>query len=86
MIACIGFIAFFTSCISLLPQIYRTYKTKSVEDISIAMLWNFFISSMSWVAYGILIHSLSVWITNVFMVITSLFMLGFKFKYRVRLK
>ncbi len=82
MVTFIGFIAFFTSCISLIPQIYRTYKTKSVEDLSTIMLWNFFISSFSWIIYGILIDSVSVYLTNIFMGITSIFMLVLKFKYR----
>lgn len=82
MIAIVGFIAFFTSCISLIPQIYQSYKTKSVNDLSIVMLWNFLISSISWVIYGIWIDSWSVYLTNIFMLITSIFMLILKFRYR----
>jgi MtN3 and saliva related transmembrane protein len=82
MVAFIGFIAFFTSCISLIPQIYRSYKTKSVNDLSILMLWNFCISSISWVVYGLYIEAMSVLLTNVFMSITAVFLLVLKYKYQ----
>jgi MtN3 and saliva related transmembrane protein len=78
----IGFIASFTSTVSLIPQIYQTYKTKSVEDISMLMLINFAICSIAWVAYGVLTNTRSVWITNVIMTISSIFMLFFKVKYK----
>lgn len=78
----IGFIASFTSTISLVPQIYKTYKTKSVEDLSLIMLINFFLCSISWVIYGILTDTKSVLITNVIMTLFSLIMLIFKIKYQ----
>ena len=76
-----GFIASFTSVISLLPQIIKSYKTKSVDDISLAMIINFVICSISWVIYGLLTESQSVWITNVIMSIFSIIMLVLKIKY-----
>ena len=81
----VGFIAAFTSTISLIPQIYQTYKTKSVEDLSMLMLINFTICSISWIIYGFLTNTTSVWITNVIMTISSIFMLIFKIKYKKRI-
>ena len=78
----IGFIALSTSTISLLPQIYHTYKTKSVKDISLLMLINFLICSISWIVYGILTDTTSVWITNCIMTIFSIVLLIFKLKYK----
>jgi MtN3 and saliva related transmembrane protein len=78
----VGFIASFTSTISLLPQIYRTYKTKSVEDLSFLMLINFTICSISWVLYGILTNTISVWITNIIMTIFSFILLILKICYQ----
>lgn len=76
-----GFIASFTSVISLLPQIIKSYKTKSVDDISLGMIINFVICSISWVVYGLLTKSNSVWITNIIMSIFSIIMLVLKIKY-----
>jgi len=44
----IGFLAAFTSTISLIPQIYKTYKLKSSQDLSYLMLVNFLITSILW--------------------------------------
>lgn len=81
LIDIVGFVATITSVISLIPQIILSYKTKSVGDLSILMLTNFLICSLSWVYYGILINATSVWVTNVIMTIFSLMLLVMKLKY-----
>jgi len=86
LISIIGFIATITSIISLPPQLYQTYKTKSARDISMFMLINFLICSLSWVAYGFLTDTASVWITNVIMTIFSLLMIILKIVYDRRMK
>lgn len=82
MVTLIGLIAVFTSTVSLIPQLYQTYKTKSAKDLSILMLINFVICSLSWVIYGILTDSISVLITNIIMTISSIALLIFKLKYQ----
>lgn len=42
-----GFIAFVTSLIGLLPQVYKAYITKSTQDVSLSMLINYLIGSVS---------------------------------------
>lgn len=78
----VGFVAMFTSTFSLIPQIYRTYKTRSAEDLSFLMLLNFFICSVSWVIYGLLIEGRAIWVTNILMTLFSLILLVFKWRYR----
>lgn len=80
----IGLIAMVTSTISLLPQIYRTYQTRSSTDLSLGMLWNLFICSISWVIYGILIDATAIWVTNILMTIFSSTLLILSRRYRVR--
>ena len=77
----IGFIASFTSIVSLIPQIIQSYRTRSVRDISLLMLINFCICSISWVFYGILTDAQSVWLTNIIMSLFSFILLYFKVKY-----
>ncbi len=55
-----GTVALVTSIIGLLPQIYKAYKTKSTSDISMIMLVNFFLGSLSWIIYGICTKSVFV--------------------------
>lgn len=81
MIAILGFIASFTSVISLIPQIIKSYQTKSVTDLSILMLINFVMCSISWTIYGILIDAVSVWVTNIIMSVFSSTLLVLKFQY-----
>jgi MtN3 and saliva related transmembrane protein len=61
-----GIIAFITSMIGVLPQIYKCYKTKSSKDISMIMMINFFICSSAWLGYGILSGAGYVILSNVF--------------------
>ena len=82
MISIIGFIASLTSTISLLPQLYLTYKTKKSQDISLTMIINFIVCSISWVIYGFLTSAIAVWATNVIITLFSIVMLIFKIKYK----
>ena len=77
----IGTLACITSTVSLVPQIYKTYQTKSVEDISSLMLWNFCACSVLWIIYGFSTGSITVWITNIIMLFCSIILLIFKIKY-----
>lgn len=77
----IGFLAGFSSMISLFPQIHKTYTTKSTKDLSTLMLLNFVFSSLMWVFYGLMIDSVAVWLTNIIMLICAIFLIYFKYKY-----
>jgi len=81
LIKIIGFLAAFTSTISLIPQLVQSYRTKSVNDLSIWMLWNFIISSVLWLLYGMMISSYAVLVTNLIMVLFSVWILALKLKY-----
>jgi MtN3 and saliva related transmembrane protein len=76
-----SFLATFTSVVSLLPQIYKTYTTKSCDDISLFMLVNFSICSFSWVMYGVLTDSTTVWVANILMLLCEIIMIYMKLKY-----
>jgi MtN3 and saliva related transmembrane protein len=55
-----GFMMAFT----MIPQIIKSLKTKSVEDISLLMLIIYVLSSILWTVYGILINSMPVAVTD----------------------
>jgi MtN3 and saliva related transmembrane protein len=77
-----GTVASVTTIIGLMPQIYKAYKTKSMEDVSTMMLVTSLTCSVSWVVYGILTYSTYVAISNVICVLTSAISLHQKRKYR----
>jgi MtN3 and saliva related transmembrane protein len=67
-----GFVASVTTVIGVLPQVWKSYRTKSVDDISMAMLINCMVCSVSWMVYGALSGSAFVFWSNVF----SMFVAG----------
>lgn len=70
-----------TSIISLVPQIFQTYRTKSAKDLSLLMLINFLICSLSWIVYGCLTNMWTVLATNVVMTIFSVILIVFKVRF-----
>jgi MtN3 and saliva related transmembrane protein len=54
----------FTTC-AFIPQVVRTYRSRSVKDISFRMYLLMCAGILLWVLYGALIGSLSVIVANV---------------------
>ncbi|MFC1669066.1 SemiSWEET family sugar transporter [Spirochaetota bacterium] len=55
MIDAIGYIAGLLAMISFLPQVVKTYRTKSAQDISLPMLQLTLTTNILYVLYGILL-------------------------------
>lgn len=49
---------------AFLPQVLRTWKTRSVEDISLRMYMLLCVGVILWLIYGVLVDSLSVVLAN----------------------
>jgi len=77
----VGIAAGVLSCTTFLPQVFKTYKTKSANDVSFLMFLIAAVSTSLWLIYGILIDSFSLIFTNIVVVILSLVMLFLKIKY-----
>lgn len=60
-----GIIALITSFIGILPQSYKAYKTRSTRDISMLMVVNCLLCSISWIVYGLCISSGFVVMSNI---------------------
>ncbi|WP_342265013.1 SemiSWEET family sugar transporter [Cardinium endosymbiont of Philonthus spinipes] len=78
VVACIGSS---TAVLSLLPQIIQSYRTKSVHDVSMLMLLNLTVSSISWTLYGAMTADRPLLLTNLLLTLGSLIMVGLKWKY-----
>ena len=76
-----GFLAAFLTTIAFLPQLYKTWKTKSAEDVSLITLIIFMIGLISWIVYGIKIHSIPILVANIvtFIFNFSIFILKISF-------
>lgn len=53
MVDWIGSFAGFCTTVSFIPQVYRVWKTRSVQDISLSMYLIFFTGVFFWIIYGI---------------------------------
>ena len=77
----IGLLGGTLSCITFVPQIFKTWKSKSVKDISISSFLIVVASTIVWVVYGLLINSISVVSTNIVVFFTAIIMLWMKWKF-----
>ena len=77
-----GFTAAFLTTLAFLPQLIKTFKTKSADDVSSLTLTIFLIGLMFWVVYGFKGNSLPIIIANVITFILNLSILFLKIKFR----
>jgi MtN3 and saliva related transmembrane protein len=60
----LGYCAGILTLFNMLPQAIKTYKTKSVKDVSFLMVISYALSMLLWVAYAYFIKSMPIVITN----------------------
>ena len=70
------------TAITFLQQVIKTWKTKSAGDISMLMFTFATISVIMWLVYGIILKALPIIYTNSLVLINSLIMLYFKFRFK----
>jgi len=75
----VGIIAGALSCTTFLPQVIKTWKSKSTKDVSLTMFLIASAGTALWLIYGILINSFSIIATNIVVLLFSLTMLGLFF-------
>jgi MtN3 and saliva related transmembrane protein len=80
----LGMAAGCISSITFLPQVIKTWQTKSAADISLLMFTFATISVIMWLVYGIMLGNIPIIFTNAMVLLFSLIMLYFKFKFRKR--
>ena len=77
-----GFLAAFLTTIAFLPQLYKTWKTKSADDVSLIMLILFITGLICWIIYGSKIHSIPIVVSNMVTFIFNFLILILKITYR----
>jgi len=78
----VGLIAAALTTAAFVPQVYKTWKTKSADELSLTMYLVFFTGIMLWLAYGILLNSLSIMLANIVTGILVLVLIYFKWRYK----
>jgi MtN3 and saliva related transmembrane protein len=77
----LGLAAGTITSITFLPQVIQIWKTKSAKDLSLQMLLLLILGVLMWLTYGILAKDAAIIYTNSMVLVMSLVMLYFKFKF-----
>ena len=81
-ITILGLFAGALTTIAFLPQLFKTWKSKSAKDVSLETLAIFSFGVLLWLIYGIYLHALPIILANLLTLIFNLIILGLKIKYR----
>ena len=76
-----GFLAAALTTIAFLPQLYKTWQTKSADDVSLFMLILFITGLICWIIYGLKINSLPILVANIITFIFNFSILILKISY-----
>ena len=77
----IGYLGGFFIMISFIPQVIKSYKTQSVDDLSIGMILATLIGTIFWITYGFLINGMPVIVMNSIFGVIVVFQLYLKVKH-----
>ena len=78
----VGHTGAFLSSITFIPQVYKAWQSKSVGDLSLAMIVIVFSSTIVWLVYG---FSLTLWpviVCNSIMAVLTLLLIYFKLSFK----
>lgn len=82
MIDVLGFLAGALTTIAFVPQLLKTWTTKSAKDVSLVMMITFCMGLFLWFIYGLAIQAMPVIVTNAVTLILASLILILKIKYR----
>ena len=78
----IGYLGSFLTSITFIPQVYKSWQSKSVGDLSIWMILIVVSSTLVWLVYGFSIHSGPVISANLIVLLLTLLLLYFKISFK----
>ncbi len=82
LVTAIGFTAGALTTVAFLPQLQRTWRTRSADDVSLAMLLTFTTGVLLWFVYGLLVQSWPIVVTNVVTFLLTAAILVLKLRFR----
>lgn len=78
----LGYIAGTLTTAALVPQVWRTFRTRDVSGISLRMYSIFTIGIAVWLAYGVLLRETPMMLANSASLVMACAVLAMKLKYR----
>jgi MtN3 and saliva related transmembrane protein len=70
------------NCIQLFPQLYKTYITKRVNDLSLYSLLLILTSNLLWLLHGYFIFDISLIVAGIVSMVINIALLSLYFLYR----
>ena len=80
----LGICAGTLTTIAFVPQVVKTWRSRSSADISTRMYVIFALGVFMWLLYGIALNSFPIILSNIVTLILALCMLSLKYRYRKR--
>ena len=80
----LGYIAAFCTTVAFVPQVVKTYKSKSAASLSLGMFLFFTGGLVLWLIYGIMINEYPIIVANVVTLILAVTLIYFKLRYKDR--
>lgn len=81
LIDIIGLSAGSLTTVSFVPQVIKTWRSKSADDISTGMFAIFSVGLVLWLIYGIYLQSLPIIISNIVTLVLTAIILILKYRY-----
>jgi MtN3 and saliva related transmembrane protein len=76
----LGYIAALFATGPFVPQVIKTWRTRSAEDLSFLMLLTHVIGMLLWLAYGVMIGAAPVVVANTIAVLLDALLIGLKLR------
>ena len=77
----LGVLAGFLTTAAFIPQVWKTWKSKSAADLSLVMFFVFSLGVLCWLVYGIMIAQAPVIFWNAITLVLALAILIMKLKF-----
>lgn len=78
----IGLVAGGLTTTAFLPQVIKTWKSKSAKDLSLGMFLLFSLGVALWLVYGIMVNDIPVIAANLLTLLLASTILFFKFRFK----
>lgn len=82
MVQALGFLAGLLTTLAFVPQVIRTWRRRSADDLSLGMLITFTAGVALWLGYGLALGALPIVAANAFTLVLSLVLLALKLRLR----
>lgn len=78
----LGLVAGTLTTLAFVPQVIKTWRTRSTHDISLGMFSLFSLGLLLWLVYGMAIGSAPIVVANTVTLVLALTILYFKLRYK----